>query len=495
MRPSVRLSRVVQLGTLAAVSLSCHQPPSSAAAPPSPSATRLPSTAREAPRSDTAAARAPAVERRARPSVAAREPVEPNGNGARDDPGPAVAPAPGHFERVGRHWGSLTRICDLQPFGGALYAAHGTKPLGWDGASVTRYAPDEKPAFSMAFDWNRPGEPSKGGGGGQGFLRLRNLHDRLFAPDADPPYLGLGVRSGIEGYVFVSDASGHFAAARRPGHRPPRVATTDQAGVALVPEAYHLFDVIEYQGRVYASTGARGPRGSAPGALMVSSDGLDFDVGPMFPEAPGAAAWRLTYMVRFQDTLLTGVEVLGGRGPDYVRWQKPPTEPALTSAHATPMFLTPSGGRATLRWYAHGRRLYWIMAGWGGAQLGISEDGVGWYALELPEGAGSPLDLAQFGTALVLLTEHRLLALPEQALPERGELIELARIEAPSPFALSDHYCAAPLAVFQGQLYAGGQRKGELYRFVSAPAHDAVSANPKLGSSAASGASASPSRK
>lgn len=464
MRPSVRLSSVVQLGTFAAVSMSCHQPPSSAAMPPTPAPATLLSPRRDdAARSDAASppasAREPGeVAQRAAPAL---EPSEPDGNGARDDPGPLVLPSFGHFERVGRHWGSLTRICDLQPFGAALYAAHGTKPLGWDGASITRYAPDETPAFRMAFDWNRPGEPSKGGGGGQGFLRLRSLRDRLFTPDADPPYLGLGVQSGIEGYVFVSDPAGHFAPARRPGHRPPRAATAEQAGVALVPEAYHLFDVAEYQGRVYASTGARGPGGSAPGALMVSADGLDFDVGPMFPDAPGAAAWRLTYMVRFQDALLTGVEVLGGRGPDYVRWRKPATDATLTAAHATPMYLTPSGGMATLRWYAHAHRLYWIMTGGGGTELGVSDDGVGWSAITLPEGAGAPLDLAQFGSALVLLTEHQLLALSGQ-----GQFIPLAQIEDPSPFALSDHYCAAPLAVFQGQLYAGGQRKGELYRFV-----------------------------
>lgn len=464
--------------------MSCHQPPNPAATPTTTSTSQAPTTTRV----EAAPAPAPEVGEQAVPA-GMPEPLEPNGNGTPDDPGPPLTPTPGHFERVGRHWGSLTRICDLQPFGAALYAVHGTKPLGWDGASITRYAPDEKPAFGMAFDWNRPGEPSKGGGAGQGFLRLRNLRARLFAPDADPPYLGLGVQSGVEGYVFVSDENGRFASARQPGHRPPRAASIDRAGVALVPDAYHLFDVIEYQGRVYASSGARGPAGSAPGALMVSSDGFDFAVGPTFPEKSGEAAWRLTYMVRFRDALLTGVEVLGARGPDYVRWQKSPAEPELTSAHATPMYLTPSGGRATLRWYAHGHRLYWVTLGAGGAELNVS-DGVGWSTVELPSGAGAPLDLAQFGGALVLLTEHRLLALGEQ-----GQLVELARLPDRTPFVLSDHYCAAPLAVFQGQLYAGGQRKGELYRFVPDPAQEAASANPSSGSSASSGASASPSRK
>lgn len=457
MRLIARLANVAPIVLLAAA---CQKPASTAPAPPPRDA--LPPEPNTAPKTDVAAPIALAPTARQQSPDTVRGPLEPNGDGPRDDPGPRVAPEPGHFDLIGRHWGSLTRICDLQPFGSALYAAHGTRPLGWDGASITRYAPDEKPAFSMAFDWNRPGEPTQGGGGGQGFLRLRNLHDRLFTPDADPPYLGLGVKTGIEGYVFVSDATGHFAAARRPHHRPPGQATTDRAGTALVPDVYHLFDVLEYQGRVYASGSVRGPAGSAPGALMTSTDGLDFDVGPLFPENPGQAAWRLTYMVRFEDALLTGVEVLGGQGPDYVRWQKQPSEDVLTLAHATPVYLTPAGGLATLRWYTHKNRLYWITAGAGGAELRSSEDGLHWKSEVLPEAAGTPLDLIEFGNSLVLLTERQLLLLSAQ-----GTSSVLADIPEPSPFAWSDHYCSAPLAVFQGQLYAGGQRRGELYRFVS----------------------------
>lgn len=455
------IARLASVAPVVALAVACQKPTS---AVPAPAADALPEEPNTAPKTDLAAPSATAQAPTEQKQSAAAEPApsEPDGDGPHDDPGPRLAPEPGHFDRVGRHWGSLTRICDLQPFGSALYAAHGTKPLGWDGASITRYSPDDKPAFSMAFDWNRPGEPTKGGGGGQGFLRLRSLHDRLFTPDADPPYLGLGVKTGIEGYVFVSDANGHFAAARRPHHRPPLQATAERAGIALVPDVYHLFDVIEYQGQVYASGSVRGPGGTAPGALMLSADGLDFDVGALFPEDPGQAAWRLTYMVRFKDALLTGVEVLGGRGPDYVRWQKQPAEAALTLAHATPVYLTPSGGLATLRWYAHENRLYWIASGAGGAELRSSADGIHWKTEIVPEAAGAPLDLIEFGNSLVLLTERHLLALSRQ-----GPASVLADIPEPSPFAWSDHYCSAPLAVFQGQLYAGGQQRGELYRFVS----------------------------
>ena len=36
-----------------------------------------------------------------------------------------------------------------------------------------------------------------------------------------------------------------------------------------------------------------------------------------------------------------------------------------------------------------------------------------------------------------------------------------------SPFELRDSLCAAPLAVFNNELYAGGQRDGSLYRLVA----------------------------
>lgn len=485
MRLTFRLATSVALFTA-----SCHQPPTSTTAagapvaPPDPVAT--------IPTASAARAAATPVTQNREPSAPVG-PVEPNGNGADDDPGRAALPVNGHWERVGRHWGSLTRICDLQPFGEALYAAHATKPLGWDGASITRYAPNATPPFTLAFDWNRPGEPSKGGGGGQSFLRIHSFHDRMFIPDVDPPYLGLGMRSGIEGYVFVSDSSGNFAASRRPHHRPPLNATAEQAGVALVPDAYHLFDVIEYQGRVYASAGVRGPGGTAPGALMVSSDGLDFAVGPLFPENPGNAAFRLTFMTRFKDALFVGVEVLGGRGPDFLLFRKEPAEEVLTSEHATPMYVTTEGGRSTLRWFSHEQRLYWISSGPDGVVLAVSHEGNDWQPLALPDEAGAPLDLARFGETLVLLTEHQLLALDAE-----GETTPLGSIQGPSPFVLSDHYCTAPLAVFQGALYAGGQRRGELYRYVAAAsAQEAVSTNTgdAPGSSATSGDTATPSRK
>src|SRR5262249_27036956 len=152
--------------------------------------------------------------------------IDSDGNDDPEDPGDGHAPTAARWEKVGTPPLALTRICDLTPFGESLYAAHAHQPLGTDGATITRYVPDdEKRPFHVAFDWNRPGEPTKGGGAGQGFVRVRNIGGRLYVPDADPPYGGLGVVDwGTEGYVFVSDEKGVFAPPGAPHFRPPKTA-------------------------------------------------------------------------------------------------------------------------------------------------------------------------------------------------------------------------------------------------------------------------------
>ncbi len=48
--------------------------------------------------------------------------------------------------------------------------------------------------------------------------------------------------------------------------------------------------------------------------------------------------------------------------------------------------------------------------------------------------------------------------------------VEIARVEPKrSPFPVDDAFCAAPLAVFRGELYAGSQRDGSLWKLVEAP--------------------------
>jgi hypothetical protein len=90
--------------------------------------------------------------------------------------------------------------------------------------------------------------------------------------------------------------------------------------------------------------------------------------------------------------------------------------------------------------------------------LRVSSDGEAWQGIELPEGAGAPSDLIRYKGALVVLTKNALFAL------DNTKVTRIADAPNPSPFLHDDHYCAAPLAVLQGRLYAGGQRKGYLYR-------------------------------
>ncbi len=111
------------------------------------------------------------------PGVASAKPSDP------------VLPSGAAFVEVGRHWASLKRICALAPLGDALYSAHAYGALSIDGATVTRYTPGVKPPFGVAFDWNRRGQPVKGGGAGQGFIAGGQHKGRLFRltwPDASP---------------------------------------------------------------------------------------------------------------------------------------------------------------------------------------------------------------------------------------------------------------------------------------------------------------------
>jgi hypothetical protein len=397
---------------------------------------------------------------------------EPDGN---DDKAEApstasVSPLPPamRLTRVGRAWGSLTRVCDLTPFDGALFAAHAVAPLGVDGATITRYdRTGDK--LTVAFDWNRPGEPAEGGGAGQGFVRVRAIDGRLYVPDADPPYDGFGlVDPGTEGYVFVSDEHGAFARALNPARagderpkkqhfRPPRTAL-------VIPRAYHDIDVIRFQGKLWASTGSVPPherawRGSSPGALNVLGDGTSpapsgrFSYVVGYPQDATRDVWRLTYMVRFRDRLYAGIQEYEPRETnDFVVFDGE----ALAGRR-----VTPDGGAETLRWYADRGALYWIAIDKDGSGvLRVTKDGEAWQAVALPEGVGRPADIVRFRDALVVLTEHALLRLPADGAP-----IVLATWEDKRIFAVNDFFCAPPLAVYQGELYAGSQKDGALYRF------------------------------
>jgi hypothetical protein len=408
--------------------------------------------------------------------------MDPDGN---DDPADTTSgplPSSFHFEKVGRAPFALQRICDLTPLSDALYAAHANQPLGTDGATITAYRPDvTKHPFAVAFDWNRPGEPTRGGGGGQGFLRVHAIGGRLFVPDSDPPYAGFGlVDHGTEGYVFISDERGAFAPPRMPGHRPPSTPTLVAdggigAGAGVVPRAYHVIDVIRFRGRYYASTGSVPPderawRGPSPGALHVANAETDgwarwrYEIDYPWPWQDGV--WRLTYLVRYRDSLYAGIADYDGRDPnDYVVFSPQSEAKTIDRESERVVRVTRAGSAMTLRWYADGGRLWWIaLERDGDVVLRVTGDGHAWSEVSLPAEAGRPTDLTRFKGALVALTERGLWRVDvEPPAP-------LARIdEKSSPFAITDAFCAAPISVFRGALYAGSQRDGSLWRIAEGP--------------------------
>jgi hypothetical protein len=407
--------------------------------------------------------------------------LDPDGDDDPPETTPGPLPSSFHFERVGRAPLALQRICDLTPFGDALYATHANQPLGTDGATVTTYRPDDtKHPFAVAFDWNRPGEPTRGGGGGQGFLRVHAIGGRLFVPDTDPPYAGFGIADhGTEGYVFFSDERGVFAPARMPGHLPPSVrASLDGgavgAGAGVVPRAYHVLDVIRFRGRYYASTGSVPPterawHGASPGALHVAEEGeawarWRYEVDYPWPWQEGV--WRLTYLVRYRDSLYAGIADYDGRDPnDFVIFS--PAPDATTILHESERFvrITRAGAALTLRWYADAGRLWWIaLEHDGDVVLRVTGDGHNWSEVPLPADAGRPTDITRFKDALVALTEQGLWRV------DVDPPVELARVrEKNSPFAITDAFCAAPIVVFRGALYAGSQRDGSLWRVAEGP--------------------------
>jgi len=450
----------------------------------------------------------------------ARTQIDEDGNDDPEDPGTGAVPASGHFEKVGTAPLALTRICDLTPLGDALYAAHANQPLGTDGATITRYRLDDKQPFSVAFDWNRPGEPVKGGGAGQGFVRVHAIGGRLFVPDADPPYGGLGVLDwGTEGYVFVSNRAGAFAPARAPQHRAPGfpdlLAGGDgKAGAGVLPRAYHVLDVIKYRGGLYASTGSVPPKerawaGPSPGAIhRASDDGTRWTYEVDYPYPWKDGVWRLTFMVRFRDRLYAGIQDYDGREPNDYLYFTPSAaavandagardagaapEAILRREDAHPTRITRTGAAGTLRWWVDSKvtpaRLYWIARSRDtGILARVTSDGDHWAAIPLPDDAGRPTDVTRFRDAVVMLTERGLYKLSGPAIDGAAgadasdgvanvTATVIARVDevgdggAPpakpkkSPFEVSDFLCAAPLAVFKNELYAGGQRGGSLYR-------------------------------
>ncbi len=398
--------------------------------------------------------------------------LDPDGDDDPVDTGTGEFPGQSHFERVGRPPLSLRRVCDLTVFGDALYAAHANDPLGSDGATISKYVPGEHP-FSVAFDWNRPGEPTNGGGAGQGFLRVHATGGRLFVPDADPPYNGFGItEGGTEGFVYVSDADGKFAKATGEHFRPPASPRDGGAGAGILPRAYHVIDSIRFRGRVYASTGSVPPtekawHGASPGALHVANESLSrwtYEVDYPFPWKVGV--WRLTFMTRFKDRLYAGIQDYDGREPnDYVTFNPPAASTKISHEDAAAEKVTPYGGAETLRWYADRGALYWITIDRDRVgRLRVTNDGDTWRDIPLPPEAGRPADITRFRGSLVVLTERRLFRLEGETLTPLTDLDKSDNKKL--TFVVNDYFCAPPLAVFRNELYAGGQRDGAIFRLV-----------------------------
>lgn len=407
--------------------------------------------------------------------------IERDGDDDPEDTGTGQLPSAGRLERVGRGPSALRRICDLTPFRGALYSAHAVSSLGSDGATILRYDPsDAARPFRLVFDWNRPGRPSAGGAGGQGFLRVHAIGSRLFVPDADPPYGGFGlVDHGTEGYVFLSDHDGNFAPARGERLLPPGAPdAAGRPGAAVLPRAYHVIDVIRYRGMTLASTGSVPPRerawrGASPGALHVADATLRrWTYAIDYPHPWQNGVWRIGFMVRFRGRLFGALQDYNGREPnDMVVVDAPPGATSLTQSMLRGVRVTPLGASLTLRWYVDGDTLYWIA--WqrrGGVRLYRTTDGDHRSEVALPAGSGAPTDITRWRDGLVLLTTMGVWRLDGASLrliaPVTRPMVDRRR---GGPFDVGDGFCAAPLAVLNDTLYAGSQRDGALWRVVEEP--------------------------
>jgi hypothetical protein len=191
---------------------------------------------------------------------------------------------------------------------------------------------------------------------------------------------------------------------------------------------------------------------------------LTYQVDYPFPWQSGV--WRLTFLVRFRDRLYAGIQDFDGREPnDYVMFTPPSDAQIVTRDDVHGVRVTPGGAALTLRWYADAGHLWWVVLERDGAgTLRVTSDGDNWRVVPLPPEAGRPSDVVRFGDAVVALAEGGLWRVDVQP----PALV--ARIDSrKTPFVVSDAFCSAPLAVFRGELYAGGQLDGSLWKLAPPP--------------------------
>jgi hypothetical protein len=354
-------------------------------------------------------------------------------------------------------------VCDAVPFSGSLYVSHAVEPLDQTGSRIHRYDPraSESERWSLAFDYNGPGDNAHGyhRGGGQGLTRVRVINDKLFAVDADSTSRGFyGISdSFVEAYLFVSDEQGRFASAD----------SGAPAGVRAIESCLHALDVIEFRGALIATGGTgviQGNKYRWPGALFVG-DGESKVLTPKYPLGLGVGVVRTSFLHRFGGPLYIGFQNNGARARFdlAVLTDDPRRDDAAPPVLAR---VTEEGGWLTRRFASGGGVLYWVATGYprrdekGGA-LFRSSDGVRFQRVPLPAGAGIPQDVVVAGGTAFLLASGGLYRSKSGASFER-----IAAAPKGDPFGHFETFCSAPLVVFDDALYAGSTRDGSLFRVV-----------------------------
>jgi hypothetical protein len=256
--------------------------------------------------------------------------------------------------------------------------------------------------------------------------------------------LEFAFRWNVDGYVFVSDASGALS---------PRARE-------VVPRVYHVFDVARTAGgTLVASTGAYVPGDvaylsrRAPAAIFADDGpGRPFRrVLEYYPERGVDDVVRFTYLLALPDgAVLAGMQTFLQSAPAAVRLEGLPNRPRVL-----PMY----GLRGdALRWVAHGGRVYHVASLGAAPRVSVSTDGGRTFRGVNGVTAQS---LASAGGALFALGEEGDLWASED-----GESFERIAPPVDALRYVPSPLVSAPLVVHEGSLWAGSVTTGELFQAV-----------------------------
>lgn len=270
---------------------------------------------------------------------------------------------------------------------------------------------------------------------GQGFLRVYATEHGLLVPDADAAFgIEFFARLDVDGVVFTIDPDG---------------------GVSeeILPAVYHVFDVAELDGRLYASTGAYVPGDlpyrseRAPAALLVRGPaGEPWQRVVEYPprEAqPGAGVIRFTYLFAHDHALLAGVSDWTA-GSHAVRIEGLPAAPRITRIDGL------TGG--TRQWGSGGDgRIYHL----GDDTLSVSDDGgLTFEPVATPD---APQGFVWTGTSLLVVAAGALWR-SEDDVAFRAVLPANPALGVPASDLL-----AVPLVVYEQRLWTASARTGEIF--------------------------------